>query len=501
MRRVLGIALAAVAMGAMLAPAADSAAAATCAPAKHAGGDWPMYGHDYRNSRFQDKEYRIGTLQVPTLQPAWAFSTDGKGDFSGTPIVTDGCVYVGTNDGWAFALNADTGKQVWATRVSKQGGINSSAGVDGGRVFFAVSQAGKPSVVALDQTTGKLLWQTVETTQPGSDVYASPIVYDGMVFVGFSGGAAELGDESDRYKFQGGFVLLDAKTGRLIKRTYTIHSPSQNKKDKFAGGAIWATPAIDTADKVAFVGSGNPFRPQAEHKYTDSILKIDLDRSSPRFGQIIDHYKGTVDNYEPATRELPCFDTPGNPPPYYPQGAGACANLDMDFGSSPNLYVHDGELHVGEGQKSGVYHIVEAETMKPHAKGIVGIPTAVGGIVGSTAMDGDAIYGPTTQGYLWSISVHDGTPDWVAPVADGAHWGNAVSVAKGVVYTTDVKGALDAYDAATGAPLLHRPMEFDAQNITASFGGVSIARNTVYAAIGTLGLPNGYIIAYRPAGP
>jgi polyvinyl alcohol dehydrogenase (cytochrome) len=501
MRRSLALVVAAVAVFALTAPPAESTAKTTCAPARHAGGDWPMYGHDYGNSRFQDKEITLGTVQAATLQEAWAFSTGGKGDFTGTPIIADGCVFVGSNSGWAFALNADTGKQVWASKIDTNAGIDSSAAVDHGRVFFTISRSGKPSVVALDEATGKLLWRTVQTTQPGSDVYSSPIVFEDMVFAGWSGGSAELGDDSDRQKLQGGFVILDARTGKILKRTYTIHSPALNKKDKFAGGGIWSTAAIDVQQKLAFVGTGNPFRPEVQHKYTDSILKIDLDRSHSTFGEIIDHFQGIPETYSSAFEQLPCVDLPGNPPPYYPQGLGKCMQMDLDFGASPNLFWHDGIERVGEGQKSGVYWTVNAKTMKEISHTTVGAPTAVGGIVGSTATDGDAIYGPTTEAYLWAASIHDGSNDWFSPVGDGAHWGNAVSVAKGVVYTVDLKGFLDAYDAASGAPLLHHPMEIDSQgNPTSTWGGVSIARNTVYAAIGITGLPSGYVIAYRPAG-
>ena len=73
-----------------------------------------------------------------------------------------------------------------------------------------------------------------------------------------------------------------------------------------------------------------------------------------------------------------------------------------------------------------------------------------------------------------------------------------VTVAKGVVYTVDLKGNLDAYDSVTGAPILSRPMGPDVNNIAPSWGGVSIARNTVYAAVGITGLPTGYVVAYRP---
>jgi plastocyanin len=128
----------------------------------------------------------------------------------------------------------------------------------------------------------------------------------------------------------------------------------------------------------------------------------------------------------------------------------------------------------------------------------------VGGIVGSTAYDGNAFYGPVTVGgYAWSISRSNGTPRWFMPTGDGAHWGNPVSVANGVVYTVGLTGFLDAYDAATGIPLLHHWMGADVASgdLAASWGGVSIARNTVYAAIGMTGLPNGTVVAYRPGLP
>jgi hypothetical protein len=87
-----------------------------------------------------------------------------------------------------------------------------------------------------------------------------------------------------------------------------------------------------------------------------------------------------------------------------------------------------------------------------------------------------------------------------------------VASANGVVYTVDYKGFLDAYEAATGAPLLHLPMiaathaRYDSTltDPILSWAGVSVARNTVYASIGVDAegyglpqLPNGYVVAYR----
>ena len=72
------------------------------------------------------------------------------------------------------------------------------------------------------------------------------------------------------------------------------------------------------------------------------------------------------------------------------------------------------------------------------------------------------------------------------PIADGAHWGEPVAVANGVVYTVDLTGFLDAFDARTGALLAKRPLALGGTSSPASlsWGGVSVARNTIYAAVG-----------------
>jgi plastocyanin len=326
------------------------------------------------------------------------------------------------------------------------------------------------------------------------------VVYDGFLMIGVSGGSAELGDEADRYAFQGSMNFVDTRDGHVIKKTWTIHPPHQ-PEDAFAGAGIWSTPAIDTQDKVAFVGAGNPFKPQAEHPHADAVLKFDIDRSSPTFGQIVGSYKGDIDEYAPGFSQLPCYDFPGNDPPFYPQGLGSCGDIDLDFGSSPNLITGPGGRKlVGAGQKSGVYHVFDAKTMKPVWKQIVGPPTSVGGIVGSTAYDGGAVYGPiTVPGYTWSLAANDGGYRWVGPVGDGAHWGPPVAVANGVVYTVDLNGYLDAYDARTGALLVRRPLALGGSGpASLSWGGVAIARNTVYAGVGLGSLAEGFIVAFKP---
>jgi outer membrane protein assembly factor BamB len=565
LRRVTLILAAAVAL---LAPAAAHANPPGCAAPSLTGGEWRTYGGDLANTRNQHDEKVISAADVTTLQSAWVFSSvanGGAGDFTGTPAVADGCMYVASTRGWVFAVNADNGKLVWKAQLPYGGGVNSSVAVadrllpvakakkrakrckrgsvrkgkrcvkakrkrharkrrrarksaaqpKAGTVFVNVTRtqksdkcpAGDPCIgpysVAFDQATGQVVWASKSVdNQPGADSYGSPVVFDNTLLIGISGGSAELGDEADRYAFQGSMNFVDASTGAIVKKTWTIHPPKQ-PDDLFAGGGIWSTPAIDTEDKVAFVGAGNPFKPQAEHPHTDAILRFDLDRRSKTFGEITGAYKGTVDEYIPSFSQLPCYDIPGNPPPYYPQGIGQCGDIDMDFGASPNLFTDaKGRKVVGTGQKSGVYHAIDAKTMKPVWTQITGAPTAVGGIVGSTAVDGDAVYGPdTVPGYIWSLKRSDGSFRWAGPIADGAHWGPPVSFANGIVYSVDFGGYLDAFDARNGVQLLKRPLVLGGGGpLGISWGGVSIARNTVFAAVGVLGLADGFIVAFRPGG-
>ena len=111
-RHARPLAVAVAAAGLALAAGAPSAAAVPrgCGPTGVPGGDWRGYGGDFQNSRTQFREKSISEADVPLLSPAWTFSTvraGGGGDIPGTPVVVDGCMYVGTSKGWVFEVNAE----------------------------------------------------------------------------------------------------------------------------------------------------------------------------------------------------------------------------------------------------------------------------------------------------------------------------------------------------------------------------------------------------------
>ena len=502
-----------------LAFAGGAAARAPCTAAPSGAGEWPTYGHDLANSRDQPSEHAIGTSNVAGLKPGWVFATSSSGDpssFETTPVVGGGCVFIGSTGGTVYALDAATGQLVWKRQLDVPspalgGAIVGAGALTGNAVIELANQTGGPYAIALDRSTGAVLWRSPPiVTAPGDYTNASPIVAGGLVAVGFS---APEGDSSG----QGGFALLDAGTGQVVKVTPTI--PPTDQAKGYAGGGLWSTPAYDPDTHSLYWGSGNPFSKTQEHPNTDAILKINLNRSSPSFGQVVAAYQGNVDQYSGTLQTLshtPVCSASDSPSVPDPLDDPACGQLDLDFGASPNLF-RDAAGHelVGELQKSGVYHVAHADSMAPAWTQLVGASCQACN-AGSTAFSGDSILGVGAPGgEMFSLQRSTGSVNWASPVGDGVHY-QGTSVADSVAYTVDGNGFLDANDAATGAVLLHRQTSVDVGTPTsdgAASNGVAIAEGAVFVAVssasssaaGTTGSnapsPAGaYVIAYRLPG-
>lgn len=480
-----------------------------CSGTTLGGGEWRSYGHDPANTRSQPAEHGIGTAQARSLQPAWVFSLASYGDsgqLESTPVVADGCAFITATNGGVYAVDAKTGAPVWrhvfdVMTPGLGGAIVGGVALREGRVVVIVNETGDggvrgPYVAALDEHSGVLLWQS-RPLSSGSGYYsnATPQVIDDVVFAGFS--PAE-GDSSG----QGGFALIDAQNGATVRTTTTI-SPADQAKG-FAGGGIWSTPAWDPQTGFAYVGAGNPYSKQMEDPRTNAILKVDMREGSNTFGDIVAAYKGNVDQYTQELQALSqtpvCAASASAPDPL---DDPACGQLDLDFGASPNLFTVNGHRAVGDLQKSGVYHVADAGSMAPVWSTIVG-GTCQACNAASSAFDGHSVIGESSPGGLmFALSRDSGARSWVLPIGDGTHY-QGTSVADGVAYTTDTLGFLDIVNAASGVPIMRRPMSADAESQvgTLTSSGIAIAYHTVYVAAsggaGEGGLPqSGYLIAYR----
>lgn len=417
------------------------------------GGNWPLYGRDLTNSRHggpNGPSYN----EVADLGPAWSFKSS-DGDFTGTPVVWKGTLVAGAGGGSVFALNAQTGKLRWKKDLGET--INGSAAIYKGRVYVPLAKPDRPRLVALRLSDGKRLWSRVLDKQKDSDVYGSPVTSRGTVFIGVSALFGELNDPD--VKVRGSVVAFNAKNGRRRWKRYLV----PKNRD---GASVWNTPAVDARQKRLYVGTGNAYHAPA-HGTTDSIVAL-----STRTGRIVRHFQATADDVWNGTENR-------------------AEGPDYDFGASPNLIITPkGRRLVGEGQKSGVYWALDRKTMKPVWNAVAGPGTpVVGGVVGSTAYDRKAIYGPITSGGLiWGLNVN-GSQRWKSSDGDPLHFA-PVSSANGVVYTTTMDGSLTVREATTGSVLNKLPLG------AGSWGGVAIAGRSIFVAQGMQGA-SGYIVSYR----
>jgi outer membrane protein assembly factor BamB len=473
-----------------------------------------MYGHDVANTRTQPDEHALGASAAGKLTPAWVFSTGSSGDGSQlttTPVVSDGCVFIGSFNGYVYGLTASTGHVVWQRQLDAPdpgsgGVIVGAAAVYGREVIFLVNEFTAPYAIALDRSTGAVIWKsapfapplTGSAAQAGSYTNASPIVAGRFVVAGYS---PPEGDSNST----GGFSLIDAATGQVVKTTPTV-SPA-DQAEGYSGGGLWSTPAYDPSTQYLYWGAGNPSSKDKQDPNTDAILKIDSDQARSTFGQIVAAYPGNVDQYASALQALtqtPACQVSADPSVPDPLDDPVCGQLDLDFGAATNLFkTSSGTELVGDLQKSGVYHVANAATMKPAWTALVGASCQACNAA-STAVAGGSVYGVgTPAGVMFSLAGDSGQANWLSAVGDGIHY-ESTSAANGVVWTVDSQANLDAFDAATGQVLAKRPLSVDAGapivNNTSS--GVAIAEHSLFVAAGGAGYASttGYVVAYRAPG-
>lgn len=508
---------------------ASAAAWESCAPASHAGGEWRSYGHDLSNTRSQPNETVINAgnagnlaatfvLDSATLKQPNGTPILNAGSFTNTPVIADGCMYLGSNTGWVIAVNADTGpgpsgQVVWATKVPSGGSqsllgafIVGSVAVGEGKVFVGVHDPGKPYVAAYDQLTGAQLWvRQVEGTAAGYPqknalINASPVYYVsngvGYIFQGIAG--SEGGDTTvpalvpapNGAYARGGFAIVRASDGEMVRHTYTITDAEWAAG--YRGASVWCTAAVDETTGNIYACGGNPASRKLEARNSNALLKIDGNSESPTFGAILDSYKGDTDQYYPGLDRQPACDMFGDQL-IYAAWSVTCLQLDLDFGASPNLFRDPlGRLVVGDLQKSGVYHAAFTDTMSRAWTTIVGAPCFACN-ASSPAIDQDNVYAAGTPGgAMVSLTQNGGRYRWASPIGGGTHF-QSVSTANGVAYTVDNYGALIAFDNATGLQVFRRPLALDTGKSAsaAESAGVAIARNTVYAASASM------VVAYR----
>jgi polyvinyl alcohol dehydrogenase (cytochrome) len=200
----------AVAVTLLAAGGADAAAPAPIATA----GDWPQLAHDNR-STFQNLAAGITPSAARRLRVVWQWSAPGP--VNGTPAVVGGHVYVVSLQGTA-SLDPRNGQVQWLNRTATG---TSSPTVRDQRVYVL---DGGTTLHCLDASTGPEIWKTKIEIQQYASAYSSPVVSGHLVIVGVAS-VAELAAQNP-VTFRGSVVALDRTTGAVVWRHPTADPPA-----------------------------------------------------------------------------------------------------------------------------------------------------------------------------------------------------------------------------------------------------------------------------------
>jgi len=282
------------------------------------GSEWLTYGQSYSEQRYSTLK-RIDTTNVSRLSLAWSYELgQGGGPQEATPLFANGVLYGITNWSVTFAVDARTGKEIW--RYDPQvvaGSVRLCCGVISRGIALYEGKVIVPVIdgrlVALEATTGKVLWTVPIVPKENSQNYSltmAPRVMKGKVIIGNAG--------AEFSPYRGYLAAFDVNNGKELWRFYTVPGnpalPFENKAMEVAaktwtgefwkhggGGSMWDGMAYDPDEELVYVGTGNglPWPQEVrqgkaigtrrlDNLYVASILAIDVNK-----GELTWHYQCT----------------------------------------------------------------------------------------------------------------------------------------------------------------------------------------------------------------
>ncbi len=491
------------------APASAPSPQATCPAAPFsnplAGAVWNGWGVNTSNTRFQDAAAAgLTAAQIPRLKLKWAFGYPGDilVTSNGAPSVAGGRVFVGAPDGKVYSLSAATGCIQWSVPTGARVRTAVSIGrieTDSGALYAAFFGDARANAWAVDAATGRQLWKTRVDDFPGAGITGSPVFYDGRLYVPVRGNdeVSAIQPTYECCRFRGSLVALDASTGKVIWKTYTIDQEARpTTKNKIgtqlwgpSGAPIWSTPAIDSKLNAIYVTTGDNYSEPATQT-SDAFLALDL-----KTGKILWSRQMTAgDAWTSACRLPDKTNCPNTEAP------------DFDFASPPILVtLRNGKRALVAGQKSGVVHALDPDRQGALLWQVrVGKGGTFGGVQWGSAADPSNVYvalsdldrfmlpyaentlaasglttatdaDPKKGGGLFALRLDNGERMWYTPPPGCGErrpcspaQSAAVTGIPGAVFSGSVDGHLRAYSTTNGKIL----WDFDTMRAYQTVDGV-----------------------------
>lgn len=277
---------------------------------------------------------KINDKNVNKLVPAWSMSFGGekqRGQES-QPLIHNGKMFVTASYSRIFAVDSKTGQKLWKYEHRLPDGImpccdviNRGAALYDNLVIFGTLDA---QIVALDQNTGKVVWkETVDDFKAGYSMSAAPLIVNGLVITGVSGG---------EFGIIGRVEARDAKTGKMVWSRPTVEGHMGYKYDaagkaiengvsgttgatwpgemwKSGGAATWLGGSYDAKTGLVYFGTGNPGPWNSAVRPGDNLFSCSTVAIDPKTGKIAWHYQTTPhDGWDfDGVNELVTFDMNG----------------------------------------------------------------------------------------------------------------------------------------------------------------------------------------------
>lgn len=276
-------------------------------------GEWHMPAKNHASTRFSGLT-QITAENARNLRPAWTFSTGMIRGHEAAPLVAGGTMYIVSpfpNHLFALDLTRPGAPLKWkytppvqrsAMGVACCDVVNRGAAYADGRVFYNTLDN---QTVAVDAETGSEIWRTrLGDINRGETMTMAPLVVKGKVLVGNSGG--EMG-------VRGWLTALDAGTGEIAWRAYSTGPDEEvligpdfqpfyeqdRGKDlgvrswppdawKHGGGTVWGWISYDPELDLIYYGTGNPgpWNPEqrpGDNKWTVTLFARDPDTGMARW--------------------------------------------------------------------------------------------------------------------------------------------------------------------------------------------------------------------------
>jgi outer membrane protein assembly factor BamB len=439
-------------------------------------GEWPAPNQDLGNRRVATS--KIDSGNVDQLGVAWTIPIKGAGTFgnyASTPIVADGVVYTQDLTSNVKAIDLATGQVKWSKDYNAPDVGPNGVAIGYGRIYGATSDF----AFALDKDTGKEVWRSAKLTRNANEgIDMAPGVFDGTVYI-----STVPGNATSFYKGNGAGVLwaLDADTGKAKWKFWTVPenlwSPAHT--DINSGGGLWHPPAFDSNGDV-YIDVANPAPWPGTNKFpwgssrpgpnphTNTLLKLNRED-----GKII---------WERQVLPHDVFDWDLQLPPILAKDG----SRDVVLAAGKQGYVY--AIDAGNGtivwKKPVGTHNGHDQDNEPALQGqydsmpklpITVLPGILGGVETQMAFADGVVYAPIVNvpvlfktqedfalqiakgtGEMVALNVGDGSVKWKRDLAQPAY--GAATISNDLVFTTTFEGKLIALNRDTGSVVWQKQM-------------------------------------------